>query len=494
MRRVPFNDLYTEWRNRARKFDRESIIRGALDGLREPSPDMAADLAKAPWLTLLMVKWVCQDRHLDRRLSPRITVEELNDLRQRLWEFPERLREDHTMPVGLFMRRIIRSQLGFQRGITNGFVREAALLADEPEDHPLRELFKAETGLDVHDFIDLSLAVWSAVAKGRREIPDGWFGPLAAAYGAVTVARYQSSVARTVPELVVFCRSLPYAKRKVASEYFEFPVLARYPFLRKAGAMVCWHPAVVCRGLESFVHSALSEERDAYMERFSRLFERHVVAEAKRVRTRFIDEDTLRGWIAADTRVPDGLLSFPNCNVFVEAKAGLWHESVMTIGDSEVFAHQTKAIRAAVAQAWATSVSLQQQRRAPDAVLEAAADYLLIVTNKEVGVSRGGTLASMYPEGKLAHPNTEAERLLPWDRIYILAIEVLERMTTAAASRRIDVPAFLARCVDDDRKPATASHLFEQHLGRQGIPQRFSPVGESAVEAGWDRLKVAMGN
>ena len=208
-----------------------------------------------------------------------------------------------------------------------------------------------------------------------------------------------------------FCRSLPNANRKVASEYFEFPILTRYPFLRSGNAMICWHPMVLYRGLESFVHSILSEEGQEYMQRFSRLFERHVVAEAGKVPgpARFVDEDGLRGFISAETQVPDGLLSFPGCNVFIESKAGLYHESVMTVGNRDVFAHKTRAIRTAVGQAWATSVSLREQRRAPLQVLAADADYLLIVTNKELGASKGTALASMYPEGTLDYPNEEAE-------------------------------------------------------------------------------------
>lgn len=89
-RRVTFNDAYEAWRNRARKYDRESIVWGALGMLCEPSPDRQADLCKAPWLTMLMVKWVCQDRYLDGRRSAPITREQLDDLRQRLWEFPAR--------------------------------------------------------------------------------------------------------------------------------------------------------------------------------------------------------------------------------------------------------------------------------------------------------------------------------------------------------------------------------------------------------------------
>ena len=98
----------------------------------------------------------------------------------------------------------------------------------------------------------------------------------------------------------------------------------------------------------------------------------------------------------------------------------------MTVGNKDVFAHKTKAIRKAVGQAWATSVSLREQRRAPLKVLNAEADYLLIVTNKELGASKGTALASMYPEGTLEYPSSEAERLLPRNHIYVLAIDDFE--------------------------------------------------------------------
>ena len=61
MLRVSFTDAYKKWRNRARKFSLESIVSGAIDVLSEPSSDPVAALGKAPWLTMLMVKWACQD-------------------------------------------------------------------------------------------------------------------------------------------------------------------------------------------------------------------------------------------------------------------------------------------------------------------------------------------------------------------------------------------------------------------------------------------------
>ena len=283
------------------------------------------------------------------------------------------------------------------------------------------------------------------------------------------------------------------ARQKVASEYFEFPVLTRYPFFRTGDAMVCWHPTVLYRGLESFVHSVLSEEGHEYMQRFSRLFEQHVVAQTRKVPARFLDEHALRQIIAPETQVPDGLLSFPGCNVFIESKAALYRESVMTIGSSDVFRHQTKEIATAVQQAWATSVSLREERHAPSDVLDADTDYLPIVNNKELGVSKGTAFASIYPDGTLDYPNVEAEKMLPHNHISVLSIDDFERLTNAAANGQIELPAFLASCVRDDEERQSARHLFEQQLNRRNVPMQFSNTVEEAIQAGCNRIERALG-
>ena len=98
----------------------------------------------------------------------------------------------------------------------------------------------------------------------------------------------------------------------------------------------------------------------------------------------------------------------------------------------------------------------------------------------------------MYPEGTLDYPDAEAERFLPLERIYVLAIDDFERLTNAAASDRIELPAFLASCVQDDAEPRTARQLFEQHLNERSVPMRFSHTVESAIDAGMARLRGAL--
>ncbi|MDE0444889.1 MAG: hypothetical protein OXL38_22630 [Gammaproteobacteria bacterium] len=142
-------------------------------------------------------------------------------------------------------------------------------------------------------------------------------------------------------------------------------------------------------------------------------------------------------------------------------------------------------------QAWATSVSLRRVRRAPDDVVNADADYLLVVTNKELAVGKATTLASMYPEGTLEPPNSDAGRLLPLKRIYLLAIDDFERLTNRAVDG-VDLRAFLSSCVDDDGDPLSALFVFEQHLRRRRVPNRFSELVTSAIDVGLGRVEDAV--
>ena len=98
----------------------------------------------------------------------------------------------------------------------------------------------------------------------------------------------------------------------------------------------------------------------------------------------------------------------------------------------------------------------------------------------------------IYPEGTLDYPSAEAERLLPLSRVYVLAIEDFERFTSAVANAQIDVPAFLASCVEDDNKPNQALLLFEQHLNRRKVPLKFSDLVEHAIDDGMSRLENAL--
>lgn len=486
-----FVELHAEFVQELRKFHPASLLDAALSTLGATYKDPLEALQAAPWHTLLIAKWVAQDEREDESSGGPISLEGFRDLRQRLWEFPEHMDPPKEISFPLFMRRLTYPQIAFQRQMSGGFIREAALLGSLPNNHQLRQQFVTRAGLTPEEFVDLSVGVFAAVvSENMLYLPFTWFRTLQGAYGPALTA-YYSLVSCNFAELREFCRGLPDAKAKVASEYFESTPLRRYPFARDKNGLRCWHPMVFFRGMEEMVHSVLSEGGTDYIQPFSQLFETHIVAEAQSTKHPIITEDELREYLGKNSKVPDALISFPSANVFIESKAGLFDDSVMTTGSRTILQHKTKALASAIQQGWTAARGLRAGERAPAQVRNAPVDYLLIVTNRELHTSRGTLLKEMYPGGKLEYPDEQTARWLPLEHIYALSVEEYERLM-AAVRDGADLPQLLAACVEADSKPQTAKFLFEQHLAALKVPTGRSDLVNSALDRSVDRLAAAM--
>jgi hypothetical protein len=338
-----FNSAYKTLRNRFRIYRPESVVRATMNFLQTPSRDTLHDLQKMPWHVLLLLKWVCQDSMTSDQTGKNITPQEFTQLRQELHDFPAKvdLGIRSTLPHRLLVRQLLRAQVEFQRPYTMGFAREAALLNQQPENSPLRRLFEQKTGITTQSFLDLALAAYTAILSGSTVLDASWFAPIRAAYTEPVVDAFIRVISRDYFQLRDFFRALPDRDPKRASEYYEFPVIKRYPFLRTGNTLECWHPMVFYRGIEGFIHSVLSEAGQDYIDHFSKLFESHVTSEAAKVDTLFLNEQQIASFMPANKEVPDSLLSFRSCNIFIESKAGLFDESVMVVGHSEMFARKT---------------------------------------------------------------------------------------------------------------------------------------------------------
>lgn len=475
-RSVSFREAYKAWRNRARRYAVGSVVGRVLGLIRAPAVDRVEAQRRAPWQLLLMVKWVCQDKMASLRVGEELSKEQFDDLRQRLWDLPSvcDMGVRDTLPGTLFFRQLIRPQIDYQRRATPGMLREAALLSRQPANSRLRRRFLEKTGLDVEQFMGIAYAIYSEVTHGSDAFTDEWFDFLRARYSAEAVDALVAHLSLDLEGLVRMFRGLPDSNDKVASEYYEATPLRRFPLFRAGAQLLVWHPTVLYRGLEGFVHSVLSDDGQAYMDEFSRLFERHVTAEARAMAGRFVSEDELAKWLPQGARIPDSLMVFQGCNVFVESKAGLFDESVMTVGHSERLRSRTATLVKAIGQGRSASKGLRESTSAPEDIKGAVLDYLLVVTNKELQAGSGARLASMYPAGTL--PADLDKELLPLTRIYVLSIEDFERLGAAVRSGQLDLPSFLADCVNADANPETSVYFFSQHLDRVGAAHSLSDL------------------
>ncbi len=487
-------DYYTAYkgiRNRLRKYKPASVLSRALEVLWQPAESKFAELQRAPWNVLLLVKWALLDRHSSDKLGCDMPMEAFDAIRQELWSFPDRVDmvRKGTMPARLFLRRMLFQQIEFQRRITPGFVRQPALLGSLAGEHPLRNLFRSKAGLEPLDFLDLGLAAYGPILEGKAQMARAWFEPLLNAYGAEKINAFLRCISADYSQVTVFMRSLPDAEGRKASEYFQFTPLKRRPFLRSQGVYQCWHPMVFLRGMEEFAHLIMSEAGAEYVERFSKVFERHVVAEVERAGLHHYDEAALRKIFGDMLELPDAVIPMGDYNIMVEAKAGLFYDSIMAIGDPEILRHKTKALAKAIGQGWSAAVAFQSHR-APADLKKAKEDYLFVVTNKPVNVGSGADLKAVYPKGQLSYPTDQARVLLPLERIYFVSVDEFERLAASASDANV-LHAFLQETVRLDANPATGKAFFEDHL-RTFPGQRESNFLTSALEAAHARLEYAL--
>jgi hypothetical protein len=488
---VDYHTAYKGIRNRLRKYKPASALSRALEVLWQPAQSKFAELQRAPWNVLLLVKWALLDRQASDKLGRDMPMEAFDAIRQELWSFPDRVDmvRRGTMPVRLFLRRMLFQQIEFQRRITPGFVRQPALLASLANEHPLRNLFRSKTGLEPSDFLDLGLAAHGPILEGKAQMAPAWFEPLLKAYGAEKINAFLRCISADYAELAAFMRSLPDADDRKASEYFHFTPLKRRPFLRTQGVYQCWHPMVFLRGMEEFAHLIMSEAGGEYVERFSKVFERHVLAEVKRAGLRYYDETALRKIFGDTLELPDAVIPMGDYNIIVEAKAGLFDDSIMAIGDPEILRHKTKALAKAVGQGWSAAVAFRGDS-APADLKKATEDYLFVVTNKPVNVGSGADLKAVYPEGQLSYPNDEAKALLPLERIYFVSVDEFERLV-ASASDAGALHAFLHKTVKLDANPVTGKAFFEDHL-RTFPGRKESSFLTTALDAAHARVEQAL--
>lgn len=484
---LSFEEAYREWRNRARKYTAASIVSKAFDALGHVDVNSVEGLRHAPWNLLLIVKWIFQDRSMTSRTP--IGDQAFWELRQALWKFPERTTLTTDGSSYLLFRLLTNPQMGFQRRLTRGFIRDAALLNAMQPNSVVRRHFTAKTGLEPSEFIDFGYALFAQIEKsGSRHVDTGYFGPLAKAYGSQKIRRFLANISATPDELTDFFRSLPDSSKKVVSEYFEFPAIKRYPLLNINGTLQYWHKSVVYRCLEDYVHMVLSGD-EAVVRKFTSAFESHVVSESVRLGSRFHGETELKGWLPHGSKVPDGLLAFDDANVFIESKAGAYGEGFMTLGSQAILRDRTAAIVKAIEQGRAAASGLRAKGSAPASITGKDTDYLLVVTNRELALGSGAKLTAMFPEGRKLQ--SAPGNTLPLERIYFLSIDDYERMVSACVSDpTVQLPSLLESFVRADSDPRAAVFFFNQHLDEAQVGRSTSPLLVEAEEEVLKRLQA----
>lgn len=251
---------------------------------------------------------------------------------------------------------------------------------------------------------------------------------------------------------------------------------------------------VFSRGIETFVHAVLSEaDAQYYMDQYSKIFEEHVIDLIRETGRPFLDEDTIRTIIGRDERVSEALIPMPGGNLLVEAKAGVFGEPVMTVGDPTFLAQRVQQLVKAVGQARSVASKIHSSDKCPDAARSNTRNFLIVVTNRLLNISRGTRLQALCGPDLFEQSRRVVEQYLPLENVYFVGIDEFEHFTVACSDPSFDPIRFLEESVARDANPATATFYFADHFAHvKGVDLkgRFSIAAINAAEK---RLAAALG-
>lgn len=486
--RVDFQTAHQELVRAMRPYSAASIVETALRVLRRPTAKPIDRLRDAPWQILLLVKWALVDPQVQLFQAPPIPQSDFDMLRQRLWSIWGWADVQHATGH-LFMRQLLNAQIDFQRAPTFSFMRQSALIARLRKGHVLRQKFNELFGMEPETYLDLAFVAHASVLNGRETLSKEWFSPLEPYYGGAVITSFLRLLSRDLPGLREELLRPP-GELARPTELFEFPVLKQFPLLlRPDGHYECWHPMVFSRGLEDFVHRRFATLGPLYTEKYSEIFESYVVELLGESGQPYLDEHALKGRVGAGASVPEAAVCLAGCNLFVEAKMGLFPDALFVEGTPEHLRNRLKAVRKAIKQGWNISSSLRGWQDRNDPSLPSGQDFLIVVTNRDLNLSRGDLLASMSPESDGSpYPFAEAERFLPLSNVLFSSIDDFELLVGMVRTGAIELAGFLRGVVAANADPSTSAYYLGDHLKRVGGAAPQSALMEQAVAASLQRL------
>ncbi len=479
-------------RNQLRKYSARSVVDVALHELWTDRGSRLENLRAAPWIALLLVKWALQDRMAHINLGERISIAVFDNLRQQVWDLPTAL--DGVRSGGnatAMLRKLLQQQVEFQRAAGWGFLRWAALIARRPPNDALWQRFRETLGVTPDTYMDLSMALFASTMEGRRNISDRFFDPLLPSYGNA-VGQFMNLFVRDLSALRDELQKPTAQEVRGRAELAEFPYLRRFPFIRLSPSEVtCWHPLVLARGLEDAVHLRLSDYGERYTQPFSRIFESYVIELVLETIPDAVTEADYERALGANAAKVEALIREDGCNIMVEAKMALFTESVIVTDDPETVFRKTARVRDAVFQGWKVSGALSSPVN-PYHGGQQTENYLLVVTSRQLHLGYGDMLAKLYPSGKLAFPNEQAEHLLPLQNIFILSIEEFEDLMGGVHADGTSLSSLLRKAAADNSDPSTAKMYFSDHLRGNRRHGHQPALISQAIQNSENRLKKVL--
>lgn len=448
------------------KFHSPALISSIIDYLHEGFDlNNVEHLRKAPWVQLLLVRWILTDPDFGRSTlvaKPGQVIEIMN----KAWKLNDKGRLPSEYPsIQLFMRSIAFQQFPYQERLALDKIgRQWALFAQLPEDSLLQKRFVAICGLSIRDFLSLAFLLAAKLLQNPTiRFNKGFFGPVVNEFGESTITAFLGTLSAEFPEV----RSALAGQGrdgKHHQELLEYSPLSQWPLLISRGQYLSWYPTLLFRRLETFIYDVLRASDPAeFMDKFGSIFEDYVGRAIEDSGASFLREEDLIPLLEGGKCV-DFLIHEREEVVLVDAKAVEIASIARSTADPRLVRDRTKGtLLKAIEQAY--SVWSKREYLPLQIGEDGTVPYVIVVTFKEHYLGNGLKYSMAVADEDIRKIQAKyVGANIPLENIFFLTIDDLDYLSEAVRLGKLSYADALRHAAASDEDPKTAKFTFTQSI------------------------------
>lgn len=258
-------------RNKFRKYRYYGLISEALKYINAPAKDKIESLKRHPWMVIQFVKWVLLDDNYPNTRGKIAGKDEVHSILQLMYEMTDKLRMPNEYDhYSLFLRNIAFQQFLYQIDFYYAHLsRQSILFSGLDKNHYINKEFVKNTGLEVQDFLDLSLiTLIRFMDTNEAFLPENWFSTVSTKYPPSIVNSFLATISKDIVDIRQALIKEDNGKR-LAVENYELTPFIEFPLIKVPGKYILTHRNILFRRLEYFVYDVMRNiDAAKFMDKF----------------------------------------------------------------------------------------------------------------------------------------------------------------------------------------------------------------------------------
>lgn len=445
-------------------------------------------MKKAPWVQLLLIKWILIDPDYGKGKSEPNTSQ-VNALLNQVWALQGKARLPTDFPnANFFMRAMANQQLDFQINFSyTKFARQRVLFSKLPENHTLKTRFKETTGLSIGTYLELAFALVAFIAGGAHfKLTLSSFSALESQYSADEIEQFLESLSMNKKVLIAWLKEVSPQGRSSVEYYLETPFYS-VPLLKSGPNFLCWYPTVLYRSIEDCIYDKLKAiDSQSFMDKFGTIFENYMEEVLENTGAFFLKEEKIKELMPGKKCV-DFVIAQDEHLIFIDAKGVELSDDARSTHLPELIKRKTKnSILKAIEQSYSVYENLELLGSLLNLSRDDVIPYVLVVTHKEHYLGDGEVFSGIIAADKISKIKQDYPSVnIPEHNMYFITIDEFDQLAESVRTGKTTFVDFMKQVMEADREPSTKKFSFQLHLESLGCnlnPEHLMDVNDEVLD------------